>query len=155
MKAKLIKIDYQFFLYDNEDNLIATTENSPYKRLSLKNCQAIERGYDLDELAKEAYKKHSVKDDKLSLDEQIQRSGGFHVGYKEGAKAILELLGDKKFTEEDMGIMMEETILWLTGKTGIGSGEFFDKTIQSLQKTEWDVTFNPEEFDADGCLILR
>jgi hypothetical protein len=35
-------------------------------------------------LSKNAYKKHSVKDDKLSLDEQIQRSGGFIVGFKEG-----------------------------------------------------------------------
>lgn len=35
-------------------------------------------------LSKDAYKKHSVKDDKLSLNEQIQRSGGFIVGFKEG-----------------------------------------------------------------------
>jgi len=35
-------------------------------------------------LSKDAYEKHSVKDDKLSLDEQIQRSGGFIVGFKEG-----------------------------------------------------------------------
>jgi hypothetical protein len=40
--------------------------------------EAVER------LSKNAYKKHSVKDDKLSLDEQIQRSGGFIVGFKEG-----------------------------------------------------------------------
>ena len=37
-----------------------------------------------EKLSKNAYKKHSVKDDKLSLDEQIQRSGGFIVGFKEG-----------------------------------------------------------------------
>jgi len=35
-------------------------------------------------LSKDKKKKHSVKDDKLSLDEQIQRSGGFIVGFKEG-----------------------------------------------------------------------
>jgi hypothetical protein len=40
----------------------------------------------LEEAAKNAYRKHSVKDDALSLDEQIQRSGGFIVGFKEGAK---------------------------------------------------------------------
>lgn len=38
------------------------------------------------EAAKNAYEKYSVKDDKLSLDEQIQRSGGFIVGFKEGTK---------------------------------------------------------------------
>ncbi len=37
-----------------------------------------------EKLSKNAYKKHSVEDDKLSLDEQIQRSGGFIVGFKEG-----------------------------------------------------------------------
>ena len=55
MKAKLDKIDKQYFLSDVEDNLIATTEDSPYKRLSMKNCQAIELGYDLDELAEKEF----------------------------------------------------------------------------------------------------
>lgn len=27
--------------------------------------------------------------------------------------------------------------------------------IKSLQQTEWDVEFNPEELDKDGCLILK
>jgi hypothetical protein len=40
--------------------------------------------YNIEKLAREAYKKHSVEDDRLSLDEQIQRSGGFIVGFKEG-----------------------------------------------------------------------
>ena len=40
----------------------------------------------LEEAVKNAYKKYSVKGDVLSLDEQIQRSGGFILGFKEGAK---------------------------------------------------------------------
>lgn len=36
--------------------------------------------------AKNAYKKHSVRDEEFSLDEQIQRSGGFTVGFKKGTK---------------------------------------------------------------------
>ena len=46
-------------------------------------------------LAKDAYKKHSVKDDKLSLDEQIQRSGGFIVGFKEGMIEGAKWMRDK------------------------------------------------------------
>jgi hypothetical protein len=37
-------------------------------------------------LSKDAYKKHSLKDDTFSLDEQIQRRGGFIVGFTEGLK---------------------------------------------------------------------
>jgi hypothetical protein len=58
-----------------------------------------------EKLSKDAYKKHSVKDDTLSLDEQIQRSGGFIVGFKEGLKEGAKWQQDnsvKKYTEEDM-----------------------------------------------------
>ena len=41
----------------------------------------------IEEAAREAYKKHNIKDDRLSLDEQIQRAGGFIVGFIEGAKS--------------------------------------------------------------------
>lgn len=106
-------------------------------KLFLKNCQAIERGYDLDELVSEAYKKHAVNDDKLTLDEQIQRSGGFHVGYKEGAKAMLQILGDKKFTEDDMIDCFYE------GKDGDwGSAGGY---VDSLQQNEWAVEIVMDE----------
>jgi hypothetical protein len=50
-------------------------------------------------LSKDAYKKHSVKDNNLSLDEQIQRSGGFIVGFKEGMNE------GAKWQAERMGLM--------------------------------------------------
>ena len=53
-------------------------------------------------LAKDAYKKHSVKDDKLSLDEQIQRSGGFIVGFKEGMIEGAKWNQERSYSEEDM-----------------------------------------------------
>jgi hypothetical protein len=56
-------------------------------------------------LSKDAYKKHSVKDDKLSLDEQIQRSGGFIVGFKEG------MINGAKWHQEDMIEKLEMHIL--------------------------------------------
>ena len=45
----LMKLCDEYKLYSH-DSCIATTHESPYKKLSLKNCQAIENGYDLDEL---------------------------------------------------------------------------------------------------------
>ena len=52
---------------------------------------------DVEKLAENAYVKHEVKDDKLSLDEQIQRSGGFIVGFKAGYNAAT-----KVYSEEDL-----------------------------------------------------
>jgi hypothetical protein len=42
-------------------------------------------GMSLGDAAKNAYKKYSLKDDEFSLNEQIQRVGGFITGFKAGA----------------------------------------------------------------------
>jgi hypothetical protein len=50
MKGKLIKNYYgfEYFLKDENGETIVTSDSG---KLSIKNCQEIERGYDLDELA--------------------------------------------------------------------------------------------------------
>ena len=53
-------------------------------------------------LGKEAYKKHSVKDDKLTLDEQIQRSGGFIVGFIEGMIVGKEWQEKRMYSEQEV-----------------------------------------------------
>ncbi len=69
-----------------------------------------------EKLSKDAYKKHSVKDDSLSLDQQIQRSGGFIVGFKEGMKegakwqseripSIIEEYLETAFISKEQGYM--------------------------------------------------
>jgi len=55
MEGKLIKTTKGYSLLDNAEDVIATTQDEinevlKYK-LSLKNCEAIANGYDLDELA--------------------------------------------------------------------------------------------------------
>jgi len=55
-----------------------------------------------EKLSKNAYKKHSVKDDTLSLDEQIQRSGGFIVGFKEGMIEGAKWQADRMYSEEEV-----------------------------------------------------
>ena len=54
MKGKLIKTDVNYILEDNKGVVIASTSlKKEGLSLSLKNCQAVELGYDLDELADE------------------------------------------------------------------------------------------------------
>ena len=168
MNAKLDKIDYQFFLYNAEDELIATTEESPYQRLSMKNCQSIERGYDLEDLAMEVCDCEANECD-------------IRDEFKKGFQKALELMGDKKFSEEDM-IKFSEYCL--------NNNDCFSdlndnlSKFQSLQQTEWEVEIEMEyvgkcngnnddgcfqdspghncgcfkkvpKLDADGCLILK
>ena len=150
MRAKLIKDHDDYHLVNNEQFVIGTTDESilsctdKYK-LSLKNCQAIERGYDLDELVKEQY----------PIDEP---------SFKRGFKLALEILGNKRFTLEDMMNCWNKALNFQEHKETLG------EHMQSLQQTEWDVEivmgdpigigdkYTPDtkpKLDADGCLILK
>ena len=169
MEAKLIKKDESYFLQIQPYTLSYLQFDKPnghILQLSLKNCQAIERGYDLDELADENVSDiHEANTDFMFKD--IYREY-----FKEGFQKALELMGDKKFSEDDVrkaitGFYMDDKIL-------IESN--INKQIQSLQQTEWDVeiqvdnilsfeadqvnakvnpNFGNPILDADGCLILK
>ena len=165
MKAKLIKKDGHYFL-EIEPNtwnppnrfhsIIANTIDKPkgdVLQLSLKNCQAIERGYDLDELADENVSDiHEANTDFMFKDV-------YREYFKEGFQKALELMGNKKYTNLDLIEAIAET--WNKKKTTI-------EIIQSLQQTEWDVEIEMwfhgtrhkkgewmPKLDADGCLILK
>ena len=157
MKAKLVKHESGFILYD-EDNITIGAEpnvlsSDVFSKLSLKNCQAIERGYDLDELAGDEFEnsgwtqgfREEMKEDFIEI-------------YTGAFSKALEILITKKFTEEDMRKALHRMATsFMKGYNFDNDVDFqeADKIIQSLQKTEWDVTFNPDELDADGCLILK
>jgi len=167
MKAKLIKEgSFGYKIKFHNDNDMAACALG---LLSLKNCQAIERGYDLDELVKGF----------------IERTG-YHdfdsYSYKLGFQKALELMGDKKFSEEDIRKALTKGYLMK-----FNPSDEYQKTlsdfIQSLQQTEWDVIVemicpHPMDtyrcglqygcdgdgcnhlnqvplLDADGCLILK
>ncbi len=145
MAEKLKKVEKDYYtLYDSDGDIVAS--NNPKtpttKKLSLKNCQAIENGYDLDELAV-----LSTKDETTILGNQKMAQG-----FIKGFQKALEILGDKKFSEfldkeKELGISDIKTIerIQLYYKT------YFDKS----QQNEWEVTFNPDEKDSNGCLILK
>jgi hypothetical protein len=169
MKAKLIKDHTDYHIVNEEQFVIGTTDKGMLNctdkhKLSLKNCQSIERGYDLDELAREM----TDKEHQLAT----QYSKGYEKGIVVGFQKALELMGDKKYSEEDMTRIfeygwnqrhferMDETQL-IEIKNGF---------IQSLQQTEWDVEIEMDaipadrapggwdrfpKLDADGCLILK
>ena len=169
MKGKLIKEDEEYYLEDNLGVTIASTdkillkETDTVKKLSLKNCQAIENGYDLDD----KISKHLEKNDIEASAKRVQVI----------RELILEILGDKKFSEEDMRKMYDISC----GKIGLSlahdqteNNERFRLHLRSIKQTEWDVEIEMEEkwiagtstyghgeyelkpkLDADGCLILK
>ncbi len=174
MKAKLIKDDNIYGLKDG-DKIIGTSDfqlnmllNYPFK-LSPKNCEAIKRGYPFDEYEEAiAYAgEYGHPSPEGFSDEQIGRLHGFIDGFQKA----LELMGDKKFSEEDI----RQTLYLKTGfdKDGFSFYKSDEEIIQSLQQTEWDCIIEMEnisdgldemaqpqyikqpKLDADGCLILK
>ena len=161
MKAKLIKTGNNYLLkeYGYGETLAITSGTMEGRKLSLKNCEAIANGYDLDELAIESSREYFIK----PIESPI-----FTFGYEEGFQKALEIIGDKKFNEKDMimfGLFCRNNHI---SECLSVTDELFPK-YQSLQQTEWDVeivclhTGDPEhttntglpKLDADGCLILK
>ena len=156
MKGKLIKQDgYKLYV---DDVPYATSHNSPYKRLSLKNCEAIERGYDLDELAKNYLLNKWLPNTNKEDRELWYLTNDWS---KEVVKIIknfyIELMGDKKYSEEDI-----HEVYYL-GEREDRSG--FHDLLHLKQQTEWDVEIEMEEvlytneyipkLDKNGFLILK
>lgn len=174
MKAKLKKIDPHYFLIVDGKTFGSTMEPhlsaSIRHALSLKNCQAIELGYDLDELA-EFYSTMTVfiKKDEIPTEKQIEDAEYIsEIAFKAGFQKALELMGDKKFSEMNM----EDAYYFGSKKL---REEYLD-FIKTFQQTEWDVEIVMQEdkdvlvndvreflenlgdkplLDADGCLILK
>ena len=153
MKGKLIKTDVNYILEDDKGVVIASTSlKKEGLSLSLKNCEAIERGYDLDELAKIEYPICEVWNDEEALIREL--------AFKKGFQKALELMGDKKFSEGQL----REAFFHVQNEPT------FDVFKQSLQQTEWDVEIEtvpalsnngnvyygdiPKK-DEYGCLIFK
>lgn len=160
MKAQLVKREDRWDLYNEDGHKIASTLDGAGNKLSFKNCQAIERGYDLDELAYSSFPNGTYETSEIDL--------GLDM-YKLGFQKALEILGDKKFSEEDINNAMN----WIMTQYF----EFYEQPtagrrehyIQSLQQTEWGCIVEMEGFvdeegiycgekpklDADGCIVLK
>jgi len=165
MKAKLIKVNDIYRLINDNNSIIGTTDLEYQKAfsdvcflLSTKNCEAIENGYDLDELVDEMLEKAQTPHKLIS-------PSTFRSGIIKGFQKALEILGDKKFSEEDMVKM------FFNGRESLDKAlvtvQEAKSVIQSLQQTEWGVEIEmdicgdkvyavPEPvLDENGCLILK
>ena len=165
MKGKLIKKENHYYFWSSDWNpeknegFVANSEGTIERKLSIKNCEAIENGYDLDELASQRYIIKNTGD--MFMPNPHEVSNIFRQeGFKAGFQKALEILGDKKFSEEDIKKMMKSASYgWLESD--------FDKHLATLQQTEWDVEIITEDtglgarisrkrkLDSNGCLILK
>jgi hypothetical protein len=168
MKGKLIKLNVGvgYRLNDENDYLIASTLLSSKTKLSFSNCQKIELGYDLDELAKHNSLSYTWIGVESNRDKVLISKYAIE-GFKKGFQKALEILGDKKFTENNIDEAFD------AGYEMLDSPKKYNDTLktfkESLEQTEWDVeivclhTGDPEhttntglpKLDEDGCLILK
>ena len=175
MKGRLIKTDVNYILEDDKGVVIASTSlKKEGLSLSLKNCQAIERGYDLDQEMCKLVDKKAEQNNTVDLNAYAQ-------GCLDAFQKALELMCDKKFSEEDIKKVVEISRQGLLQEThngyGVSTGSVFvldnlstNDIIQSLQHVEWDVEVEMvpamsnngnvyygdiPKLDADGCLILK
>ena len=91
----LKKIGTEYKLYGEDDSCIATTQESPYKRLSKQNCDEIFGAIDVEKLSEEEYPKTSS----WRVEEEFEP---IRRGYLKGFNKAMELNKDKLFTVEDM-----------------------------------------------------
>ena len=166
MKYFLRKRDNEFWLESRSENhctVIAEQEpnvNDLTSKLSIKNCQAIEGGYDLDELAYSSFPNGTFETSEIDL--------GLDM-YKLGFQKALEILGDKKFSEDDVINIAEYVRVASQSSPSVRTKDLFNE-YQSLQQTEWDVIVemewvqstsilgNPHQtpkLDENGCLLLK
>jgi hypothetical protein len=99
MKGRLIKTDDEYRLYLDDVLPYATSDNSPYKRLSKQNCDEIFGVVDAGKLAEEEIPYSS------STTINVQRMRFIH-----GFNKAMELNKDKLFTVEDMRTAMLNAI---------------------------------------------
>ena len=179
MKAKLIKHEVDYYcLLNDKGEVIADVNGGDIYKLSLKNCQAIEREYDLDELAYD-YSTMSIFIDSRATEaptiKEIEDAEYIsEIAFKAGFRKALEILGDKKFTKEDLLKTWNKGAFY--GSTELGNIHYFNGHLKSLQQNEWDVEIEMEEkygwdlhsnppekefshlepkLDADGFIILK
>jgi hypothetical protein len=162
MKLQLENNEY-YLMKDGEELAIATTDESFIKelgaeRLSRKNCDEIKNGYDLDDLVNEIYPEN--KNTSLI---QITRNFDSRSSFKAGFQKALEILGDKKFSEDELQLAFFH----------VQNEPTFAVFKESLQQTEWDVEIETIEYgfgndkngrpvfmtrnllDENGCLIIK
>lgn len=163
-KENYVLVDPTKGTYDN-GYMLGTSRESQYNKLSIKNCQAIERGYDLDELANFYSTSTVFVGNEIPTEKQIEDAEYIsEIAFKAGFQKALDLNNTKLYTLEDMMNCWNKALTFQDHKETLG------EYIQSLQQTEWDVEIvtvpalsnngnayygEIPKLDADNCLILK
>lgn len=171
MEGKLIKSTGNHFDLRTNEGLYTSTYQWTNRGniLYRKNCQAIELGYDLEELC-EKYSIQLTNDAGEDLYTQNELDFGY-LSFKAGFEKALETLNHNKYSQGDIlnaiykarqvkdgdELFDVEDVFGLTELCTHCFSHAYDGSdiIQSLQQTEWYVTFNPDEKDSEGNLILK
>ena len=153
MEAKLIKENNFYKLIKDNTVLVKINTNEPidihysFGELSLKNCQAIELGYDLDEVILEEfpYDFDIPLFETLGITKKVHKNiliGMLQGTLQKGFQKALEILGDKNFSEEDISKAIDFGVHVEAGNIDIDYkkyGTHQNQFIQSIQQTEWEV----------------
>lgn len=163
----LKKLGDEYKLYGEDDSCIATTQESPHKRLSKQNCDSLFGVVNVEKLASE----YAKEANDISAKYGVKVFGDNNsTPFKDGFNKAMELQKDKLFTVEDVRKAMSIGL-------SIGYGRQFeienksveiDSYIKSLQQPneieveiEMDICGDkvyevPEMLlDENGCLILK
>ena len=171
---ELVKREDHWDLYNEDGHKIASTLDGCNSKLSIKNCEEIFNGYDLDKLAENTYREYptDLKESEYhyNRDYQVHKK---RKAFIKGFNAAVEILGDKKFSEDDMvEFAMSMISQYQFGNTNIHNRELLKESLP--QQTEFDVElvmeccgnysapckYNCEygqkpKLDAEGNLILK
>jgi hypothetical protein len=138
MKAKLFKKDDEYRLYVDDVLPYATSDNSPYKKLSKQNCDEIFGVVDVQKLAGELYSGHV-----MAVDWQLEKSG-----FIKGFNKAMELNKDKVFTLEEVMLawdagVMSKSIL------GMFSGDLYAKHLKEHRDSYRQSIQQPTEIEVE------
>ena len=157
MEAKLIKSEEGYSLIDLKGNLIAQTFGKfRGKKLSTKNCQAIERGYGLDDIKRKVFDGFDGQPNSFTI-AAVERT----------IQIMVELMGDKKFSEDDVKNIFAKTLENAPSTEShtrmisdveyrhFVMDELYGRITKFLQQTEWDVEvemeWDPKSTRCDEC----
>jgi len=161
MKGQLVKRQDRWDLYNESDgSKIASTLPNPMGKLSIKNCKAIENGYDLDELC-EKYATNPMSNFAKNGDEYVAKHS-----FGRGFLKAMELMEGKKYNRQD--VIHALTYGVSESKKKRTHSQILEeyRGTHLIEQTEWEVEIDMTEdwydgfksipkLDKNGCLILK
>ncbi len=145
MKGKLYKTNNDTYIlvdptketYD-KGYLLGTSRESDVNKLFIKNCQAIENGYDLDNLADSwVFEKNGHK-----WSNNDGTAGDNYGSFKAGFERALELMGERYYTKDQMMMLAGYVAGMLSRNKEIPVLDMKKESldfIDSMEQKEWDV----------------